>query len=65
MAKLLCVLYPDPVGGYPKSYARDGIPEIERYSGCQTTSARIPTASERSRRLRWRCGAFVSSSMSG
>jgi formate dehydrogenase len=31
MAKILCVLYPDPVDGYPKSYARDGIPTITRY----------------------------------
>ncbi|HEV2033853.1 MAG TPA: NAD-dependent formate dehydrogenase [Candidatus Dormibacteraeota bacterium] len=31
MAKILCVLYDDPVGGHPKSYARDGIPRIERY----------------------------------
>jgi formate dehydrogenase len=31
MAKILCVLYPDPVDGYPKSYARDDIPTITRY----------------------------------
>ena len=31
MAKILCVLYPDPVDGYPESYARDGIPTITRY----------------------------------
>jgi len=37
MAKILCVLYDDPVNGYPNSYARDGIPKIERYSGGQTT----------------------------
>jgi formate dehydrogenase len=37
MAKVLCVLYDDPVGGYPKSYARDGVPKIERYPGGQTT----------------------------
>jgi formate dehydrogenase len=36
MAKVLCVLYDDPVGGYPKSYTRDGIPKIETYSGGQT-----------------------------
>ena len=36
MAKVLCVLYDDPVGGYPKSYARDGIPKIETYPGGQT-----------------------------
>src|SRR3990167_4764150 len=31
MAKILCVLYDDPVTGYPKSYARDSIPKLERY----------------------------------
>ena len=31
MAKVICVLYDDPVGGYPKSYARDDIPKLERY----------------------------------
>jgi len=36
MAKVLCVLYDDPVDGYPKSYARDGIPTIDRYPGGQT-----------------------------
>ena len=36
MAKILCVLYPDPVEGYPKSYARDDIPKIEHYPGGQT-----------------------------
>jgi len=36
MAKILCVLYDDPVDGYPKSYARDDIPEIDRYPGGQT-----------------------------
>jgi formate dehydrogenase len=36
MAKVLCVLYDDPVGGYPNSYARDGIPNIDRYPGGQT-----------------------------
>jgi len=36
MAKVLCVLYDDPVGGYPPEYARDGIPKIERYHGGQT-----------------------------
>jgi formate dehydrogenase len=37
MAKILCVLYDDPVSGYPNSYARDGIPKIERYPGGQIT----------------------------
>ena len=36
MTKVLCVLYDDPVDGYPKSYARDDIPKIERYPGGQT-----------------------------
>ena len=35
MAKVLCVLYDDPVDGYPKACARDGIPRIERYPGGQ------------------------------
>ena len=37
MAKVLCVLYDDPVDGYPRSYARDAIPRIERYYDGQTT----------------------------
>src|SRR5258706_5554528 len=37
MAKVLCVLYDDPVGGYPETYARDDIPEITSYPGGQTT----------------------------
>lgn len=37
MAKIVCVLYDDPVSGYPKSYARDGIPKITRYPDGQTT----------------------------
>jgi formate dehydrogenase len=37
MATVLCVLYDDPVDGYPPKYARDDIPEIERYPGGQTT----------------------------
>jgi len=37
VAKVLCVLYDDPVDGYPRSYARDAIPRIERYHDGQTT----------------------------
>ena len=37
MAKIVCVLYEDPVSGYPEKYARDDIPRIERYPGGQTT----------------------------
>jgi len=36
MAKVLCVLYDDPVDGYPKSYARDGVPKLDHYPGGQT-----------------------------
>ena len=41
MTKVLCVLYDDPVDGYPTTYARDGIPTLERYPGGQT----MPTPS--------------------
>ena len=37
MAKVLCVLYDDPVSGYPPEYARDEIPKIEGYHDGQTT----------------------------
>ncbi len=37
MAKILCVLYDDPVDGYPPAYARPEIPTIDRYPGGQTT----------------------------
>jgi formate dehydrogenase len=36
MAKVVCVLYDDPVDGYPKSYARDDLPKLERYPDGQT-----------------------------
>jgi formate dehydrogenase len=36
MAKVVCVLYDDPVDGYPKTYARDDLPKTERYPGGQT-----------------------------
>ena len=36
MAKILCVLYPDPVGGYPPAYARDSIPVLRAYPDGQT-----------------------------
>jgi formate dehydrogenase len=35
--KVLCVLYDDPVDGYPPAYPREGIPAIETYPGGQTT----------------------------
>jgi formate dehydrogenase len=37
VAKVLCVLYDDPVDGYPESYARGAIPVISSYPGGQTT----------------------------
>jgi formate dehydrogenase len=36
MEKILCVLYDDPVAGYPKKLIRDGIPELTGYPGGQT-----------------------------
>ena len=36
MAKILAVLYPDPVDGYPKTYARDDVPKIDHYPDGQT-----------------------------
>jgi formate dehydrogenase len=36
MAKVLCVLYDDPVDGHPKSYARDNVPKLDRYPDGQT-----------------------------
>lgn len=36
MSKVLCVLYDDPVTGFPKSYALDGVPVIKQYPGGQT-----------------------------
>src|SRR4051794_11222156 len=37
VATILCVLYDDPVDGYPTSYARDDVPRIESYYGGQST----------------------------
>jgi formate dehydrogenase len=36
MAKVLCVLYDDPVDGYPSSYPRGDLPKLERYPDGQT-----------------------------
>src|SRR5215211_4350530 len=41
MAKILCVLYPDPLDGYPTSYPRDDLPQVERYPDGST----LPTPS--------------------
>ena len=42
MAKVICVLYDDPVTGYPQSYARDGLPALKCYPGGQT----LPTPND-------------------
>ncbi len=36
MAKIVCVLYDDPAGGYPTSYARDDLPKLAKYPDGQT-----------------------------
>jgi len=36
MAKIVCVLYDDPIDGYPQSYALDSIPKIKSYPDGQT-----------------------------
>lgn len=41
MSKVVCVLYDDPVTGYPKGYPRDGLPQLDRYPDGQT----LPTPS--------------------
>ena len=42
MAKVLCVLYDDPIEGHPTSYSRNDIPTIAAYPGGQ--SAPTPSA---------------------
>jgi formate dehydrogenase len=36
MAKVLCVLYDDPIHGHPTGYARDDLPKIDHYPDGQT-----------------------------
>ncbi len=36
MAKVVCVLYDDPIDGYPTSYARDDLPPLDHYPDGQT-----------------------------
>ncbi|MEU6110069.1 NAD-dependent formate dehydrogenase [Streptomyces albidoflavus] len=36
MAKIVCVLYPDPVTGFPPKYARTSLPALDGYPGGQT-----------------------------
>ena len=49
MAKVLCVLYDDPIEGYPTSYPRDDIPTIAAYPGGQSVAD-----AERRRLQAWR-----------
>ncbi|WP_158810199.1 NAD-dependent formate dehydrogenase [Beijerinckia sp. L45] len=39
MAKIICVLYDDPIDGMPKIYARDDLPKVETYADGQ----KLPT----------------------
>jgi len=39
MAKVICVLYDDPIDGMPKSYAREDLPEVTHYPDGQ----KLPT----------------------
>ena len=41
MAKILCVLYDDPIDGMPRSYPRDTLPKLDRYPDGTT----LPTPS--------------------
>jgi formate dehydrogenase len=41
MSKVVCVLYDDPVTGYPKEFPRDGLPHLDGYADGQT----LPTPS--------------------
>ena len=43
MAKILCVLYEDPIDGYPSGYARDDLPNIKTYPDGQS----LPTSERR------------------
>jgi formate dehydrogenase len=41
MAKVVCVLYDDPVDGYPETFPRDGLPHLDGYPDGQS----LPTPS--------------------
>jgi formate dehydrogenase len=41
MAKVVCVLYDDPITGYPRTYPRDGLPHLDQYPDGQS----LPTPS--------------------
>ena len=44
MSKIVCVLYDDPIDGYPKVYARDDLPKLTNYPDGQTLPS--PKASD-------------------
>lgn len=44
-AKVVCVLYDDPVAGYPPKYARDDIPKITGYPDGQTAPTPVSSPS--------------------
>ena len=47
MAKVLCVLYDDPVNGYPKTYARDDVAQPSIYPDAVSyTHLTLPTNRE-------------------
>jgi hypothetical protein len=45
--KIVCVLYDDPVDGYPAAYARDDVPRLEPYPNGQT----LPTPHDKRAKL--------------
>jgi formate dehydrogenase len=53
VAKVVCVLYDDPIDRYPNSYARDVLPKLTHYPGGQT----LPTPNE----IDFRPGALLGS----
>jgi formate dehydrogenase len=53
MAKILCVLYPDPIKGYPKKYARNSLPKVDKYPDGQ----KLPTP----KRIDFEPGALLGS----
>ena len=62
MATVLCVLYDDPVDGYPPAYAREEIPTIERYHDGQSTptprrSASSPASCSAASPASWACAS--------
>ncbi|MHB1989302.1 hypothetical protein [Actinotignum timonense] len=52
MAKILMVLYPDPVDGFPPKYIRDSIPTIDCYPGGSSTPT--PSGIDFTRARWWR-----------